>query len=523
MTEQSNILSDDEELLNGLGSQLLTHPSSHPQYNNHMARLTKRWTQSSSPSSSSSNKKLQLPHPDTYKDAVHVPIDKDEYTSPGQLYATDSGKLFHAGKILIILVGLPATSKTLLSVAITRYTRWLGVRTQSFHISKYKRMNDDDGDDKNDNHRIPLDFQSASPKTPEGKKFKRDAINNVMNDMTKFFTETQGQLAIYDALNILKSDRKELNDHFSSKIGVKVVFIESIMNDIHLIKRNIEIAIQDTEYNQIDKDVAEIDYKKRLEINEPLYETMSSDEKVSYVKYINFGQQIHVINNEYGYLINKIVFFMMNLRDKKGRVYFARCGISDKDKYVDDELLNEEGLKYSKILTETLLKRLESISLHTTNKSEIDSDLPLVVWTAPRKRTFDSGKFFLEKGIPVRKRNQLKQMIPGVVADLSNEEIEKLYPMEYKESLKDPYHYRFPRAESYHDLAVRMESLLLELEHTNKNVLIIAHESTIRILYGYLMACSCVELPTLQFTRDNIIEVSFSPFCNKVTQVPIKM
>lgn len=306
---------------------------------------------------------------------------------------------------------------------------------------------------------------------------------------------------------------------------------------------------------------------KRLEANKSLYEEMTPEENLSYVKYINFGEKLTVNNNNYGYLINKIVFFLMNLRDKKGCVYFARCGTSTKDNYIDDEELNEEGLKYSRILTDLVLdlvnKRRRYVnedtpdlprtpsltSLNERSKSPliatsaslkrtestgnalyrqpasgdgVDDD-SFVVWTAPRKRTYDTAKYFAEMGITVRQRSQLQQLHPGVVADFSDSEIKEHFPGEYEEYLKDPYHFRFSRAESYHDLAVRMEPLLLEMERMCGDILIIGHESTLRVLYGYLMAFSCSEIPNLSFTRDELIEISFGPFENKVTRIPIVM
>ena len=76
-----------------------------------------------------------------------------------------------------------------------------------------------------------------------------------------FFIENRGQLAIYDALNILASDREELNRVFS-KLGVKVLFIESIMNDAELVHRNIEMAIQSNDYVECSKEEAIERYMK---------------------------------------------------------------------------------------------------------------------------------------------------------------------------------------------------------------------------------------------------------------------
>lgn len=537
------VLSDEEELINGLGSEMLMPPTG-----NYMARTGKRW------SGSGSGRVNDLKRPTS--DGVHLSVEAEDYISPGQLYSTESGRLFHAGRILIVLVGLPATSKTLLSVAITRYTRWLGVRTKSFHVSEYRRKQ---------GLEVPDDYFSALPATKEGMESRKKIFSTVFDEMLRFFLETKGQLAVYDALNIRRDERKDLEAKFRA-LNIKVLFIESVMTDNDLVARNIGMAAQSADYKGLTKEKARSAFMRRLLVNKPLYEEISPEENLSYVKYINFGERLIVNNNRYGYLINKIVFFLMNLRDKKGCVYFARCGTSDNDKYIDDEVLNSDGLRYSEILADLVLDRINSrrLSRHGTPNSSANGSTPVpdemgkkessliptmatlhrtasrgnhkmrqvadwdgadedsfVVWTAPRKRTYDTAKFFMDKGVVIRQRFQLQQLHPGLVADLTEEQIKEKYPEEYGEYLKEKYHYRFPRAESYHDLAVRMEPLLLEMERMQGDILIIGHESTLKVLYGYLMACTCEELPSLSFPRDELIEISFSPFQNKAERIPI--
>lgn len=55
------------------------------------------------------------------------------------LYTTASGLLFHAGKILVLTVGLPARGKTHISRALERYLRWTGVKTQVISLGDYRR------------------------------------------------------------------------------------------------------------------------------------------------------------------------------------------------------------------------------------------------------------------------------------------------------------------------------------------------------------------------------------------------
>jgi 6-phosphofructo-2-kinase/fructose-2,6-biphosphatase 4 len=43
-----------------------------------------------------------------------------------------------------------------------------------------------------------------------------------------------------------------------------------------------------------------------------------------------------------------------------------------------------------------------------------------------------------------------------------------------------------------------MEPIILELEREKSDLLIIAHESVLRVLYGYLMACDAMAIPKLR-------------------------
>lgn len=67
----------------------------------------------------------------------------------------------------------------------------------------------------------------------------------------------------------------------------------------------------------------------------------------------------------------------------------------------------------------------------------------------------------------------MAEINPGIVDGLSRKEIKQLYPEEYERSIREPYSHRFPRAESYHDLSVRLEPSIFELERDRSDLLII--------------------------------------------------
>jgi broad specificity phosphatase PhoE len=66
-----------------------------------------------------------------------------------------------------------------------------------------------------------------------------------------------------------------------------------------------------------------------------------------------------------------------------------------------------------------------------------------------------------------------------------------------------------------------MEPIILELEREENDLLIIAHESVLRVLYGYLMACNAADIPKLQFPRDEIIEVRDSVVLHDISLTDI--
>ncbi|KAI5292759.1 hypothetical protein KEM52_006085 [Ascosphaera acerosa] len=112
-------------------------------------------------------------------------------------------------------------------------------------------------------------------------------------------------------------------------------------------------------------------------------------------------------------------------------------------------------------------------------------------------------------------------MNPGVVERLTLEQVRARYPDELAKHERDPYNHRFPRAESYHDLAVKLEPIILELERESNDVLIIAHESVLRVLYGYSMACNAADIPFLDFPRNEITEIIPGSYHNTAKKIRI--
>uniref|UniRef100_A0A0W0FTZ6 Phosphoglycerate mutase n=1 Tax=Moniliophthora roreri TaxID=221103 RepID=A0A0W0FTZ6_MONRR len=96
---------------------------------------------------------------------------------------------------------------------------------------------------------------------------------------------------------------------------------------------------------------------------------------------------------------------------------------------------------------------------------------------------------------------------PGIWDGLTPDQARKYYPQDWERFARDPYSFRAPRAESYHDLSVRIEPILIELEKEKKDLLIIGHASVIRCMLAYLIGLPASEIPAIEIARGDLLEV----------------
>ena len=101
----------------------------------------------------------------------------------------------------------------------------------------------------------------------------------------------------------------------------------------------------------------------------------------------------------------------------------------------------------------------------------------------------------------------MAEINPGVWDGLTPDQVRKFYPDEWERFVRDPYAYRAPRAESYHDLCVRLEPTLIELEREREDLLIVGHASVIRCILAYLIGLPASEIPAIEVARGDLLEV----------------
>lgn len=122
---------------------------------------------------------------------------------------------------------------------------------------------------------------------------------------------------------------------------------------------------------------------------------------------------------------------------------------------------------------------------------------PLEVWTSTLQRTQQTASY-----LPFEKKTwkSLDELDAGVCDGMTYKEIEQKYPEDYESRDDDKFNYRYRGGESYRDVVVRLEPVIMELERQN-NILIIAHQAILRCLYAYFQARPQQELPYINVGR----------------------
>lgn len=113
--------------------------------------------------------------------------------------------------------------------------------------------------------------------------------------------------------------------------------------------------------------------------------------------------------------------------------------------------------------------------------------LPLIVvipfyqvWTSTLRRTIQTARH-LPPACPQQTWKSLDEIDAGVCDGMTYKEIEESYPGDFAHRDRDKFNYRYSGGESYRDIVVRLERVILQLER-EKNILVIGHQAVLRCL-----------------------------------------
>jgi broad specificity phosphatase PhoE/predicted kinase len=382
-------------------------------------------------------------------------------------------------KVAFVMVGLPARGKTFIARKIARFLSWLGYRTQVFNVGSYRRAR------LGSHHRHSF----FDPRNQAGQAARRDVALAALSDMLAFL-RGGGDIAIYDATNNTPERRALVRARCAAE-GIEVVFVESICNDPTIVEVNIRAnKARSPDYEGVPEEEAVRDFRLRIGHYETDYRETTEDEG-PFIKIIDVGRKV-VLHSIEGYLLARVVHFLLNLHVRPRSVWLTRHGESAFNvlgRIGGDAPLSDAGRAYARMLARSVRERIGS---------------NVVVWTSTLRRTLETAEIL---GLPYRTWRALDEIDAGVCDGMTYAEIEEAMPQEFEARGADKFLYRYPRGESYQDVIARLEPVIFELERERAPVLVIGHQAVLRALYAYMMDKPPHECPYVSIPLHTILEL----------------
>ncbi|KAI9661555.1 MAG: Fructose-2,6-bisphosphatase [Trizodia sp. TS-e1964] len=376
------------------------------------------------------------------------------------------GVVAEGTRICVVMVGLPARGKSLIAQKIVRYLRWLSIEAKVFNVGSYRRA---------DTPHPTADFFDTS--NPHGERLRRAAAESALLDLEAWIVKGERLVAVLDATNSTMGRRRWIHDR-CTKEGIQLLYVESICNDQDIILANIrEVKTSSPDYQGQDPELASKDFLKRIENYEKVYESIcqTKEDDLTYVKLIDVGEHV-IINRIKDHLQSRVVYYLMNLHINPRSIWLSRHGESEfnlSGRIGGDANLSVRGEMYARVLPDLV-------------KKSITDGRNLTIWTSTLKRTMQTARFLPGYGNETLHWKALDELDSGVCDGLTYAEIEQLYPEDFRARDNDKYNYRYRGGESYRDMVIRLEPIIMELERS-ENILIVCHQAVLRCIYAYFM------------------------------------
>jgi 6-phosphofructo-2-kinase/fructose-2,6-biphosphatase 2 len=336
-----------------------------------------------------------------------------------------------------------------------------------------------------------------------------------------------GNVGIHDATNSSVHRRAWITERVAREHGMAVIFLESVCDDPAVIAANVALKVSsgDPDYKDMSPAQAKADFLRRIAAYERVYETLGAREAhLSYLRVTDVGNQV-VVANIRGYLQSRIAFYLMNLHVKPRSIFFSRHGESAYNvsgKIGGDAPLSPRGEQYAAMLPRLI--------------ADVMGAGPLTVWTSTLQRTIQTAG-----ALPYPKLTwkSLDELDAGVCDGMTYEEIEAAYPDDFANRDEDKYNYRYRGGESYRDVVVRLEPVIMELER-QENILIICHQAILRCLcarflnlrdaaltrapssYAYFHNLPQADLPYIKIPLHTVIKLTPKAYgCDEERYVPL--
>ncbi|KAL7670526.1 hypothetical protein ACOME3_005461 [Neoechinorhynchus agilis] len=394
------------------------------------------------------------------------------------------GNVCRGNQTVIVMVGLPARGKTYMAKKLARYLNWIGVETRVFNVGEYRRLAA-----VSDNQ----DYEFFDNENESAVNIRNQLALSALDDMCTWLMN-YGQVGIFDATNSTRSRRDLIVQKCTREFCFRLMFVESICRDENVIKSNIKaVKVHSPDYRNKNEGDAIRDFTERIRKYEKSYEPLDEvyDEDKSFLKMYDVGESFFV-NRITGHVPSRVVYFFMNIHVLPRTIYLTRSS----------ETIGEQEYKlgYHTNLSDRGKEYAHRLGDYFAGENIND----LVIWTSE----VDSAKQTVSHiNAPKETWQALNELNAGLFQGMSYKEMAETYREELAQRDADKFHYRYPNGESYEDLVLRLEPVIMELERA-ENVLVVTHHAVARCIFAYFTNVNSEALPYINVPLHCLIKLT---------------
>ncbi|GMM56802.1 hypothetical protein DAKH74_034180 [Maudiozyma humilis] len=414
-------------------------------------------------------------------------LTKSKSSPNGLISQKDQGS-----KLVIIMVGIPATGKSFITKKLSRYLNYSMYHCRVFNVGNTRRRY------ARDHNLGEQDSGFFDPNDPQATHLRDQWALDTLDELLKYLLEGDGSVAIFDATNTTRERRHTVMDRIRARSSqLKVLFLESICTDRGLVDKNIQLKLFGPDYKGRDPTESLQDFKQRLENYDSVYEPMDDEEGYPYIKMINVGTKL-ISYQIKGFLASLTLYYLLNFNLRDRQIWITRsaeCEDNLTGKIGGNSDITARGDKYARALARFIEDQRCSFDESLARQCvEGEDEFPpsFFVWTSMLRRAEQTAQYFDDTEYPLKQMKMLDEINAGDVDGLTFAEFRKQFPKDYDERQKSKLLYRYPGSggESYMDVSNRLRSVITEIERLEDNILLVTHHVVARILLGYFMNLS---------------------------------
>jgi broad specificity phosphatase PhoE/predicted kinase len=391
------------------------------------------------------------------------------------------------GKLVIVMVGLPARGKSTMARKLGRTLELDGIRVRIFNNGELRRRMS--GEETS----LPEFF---SPDNEDGVRFRKKIAQINQDRARTFLGEEGGEVAILDASNVSRERRLLICQAFAQ---VSLLFIECLCADEEALEANLQRKANLKEFAGLPADRALESFRQRIRFYESIYESLDVEANrilVDSFESCILQEQISDVLPYYDrirdILTTRVVRNLFLVRH--GETYFNL-----EDRIGGDSDLTDRGMSQAEALA-------DHFAVHR---------IP-IIFTSNHKRTLQTAKPIAEKQehCSIIRLPEFNEIHAGICEGMTYQEIREQMPHIALARRPNKYRYVYPEGEGYRTMEERVQRGLKKVFYLNnydENIMIVGHRAVNRMILSFFLRRQEEEIPYIYMPQNRYYHIQVDP------------